>query len=90
VTAKIPIFFVPETETTCTLHTFVFARLDEPKFRPLLPVIRRIAMLVAYNEVMDDARFVPNVASTPFEMKGMRLGKYDKPHVHNHRLLKSL
>jgi hypothetical protein len=39
---------------------------------------------------MDDARFVPNVASTPFEMKGMRLGKYDKPLVHNHRLLRSL
>ncbi|MDB4994391.1 MAG: Rieske (2Fe-2S) region [Myxococcaceae bacterium] len=90
VTAKIPIFFVPETETTCSLHTFVFSRLDDPRFRPLLPIIRRIAMLVAYNEVMDDARFVPNVASTPFEMKGMRLGKYDKPLVHNHRLLRSL
>lgn len=72
------------------LHTFVFYRLDDARFRPLLPIIKRIAMLVGYNEVMDDARFVPTVAATPFDTRGMRLGKYDKPLVHNHRLLRSL
>lgn len=90
VVAKIPIFFVPETEKTTWLHTFVFAQLKDSRLKPLLPLVRLVAMHVARNEVDDDARWIPTVAGTPESLKGMRLDKYDKPIVHNHRLLSSL
>ncbi len=30
---------------------------------------------------------MPKVAGTPFAWNGMRLGKFDRPLVHNHKLL---
>lgn len=41
-------------------------------------------------EIAYDGRFIPTVADTPFEWKGMRLGKYDRPLVHNHKLLERI
>ena len=38
----------------------------------------------------DDQRWIPSVKHTPFDMSGMRLGKYDKPLIHNHKLLSQL
>ena len=37
-----------------------------------------------------DARFIPLVADTPYSLKGMRLGKYDKPVIHNRKLLRRI
>ncbi|MCC7385352.1 MAG: Rieske 2Fe-2S domain-containing protein [Deltaproteobacteria bacterium] len=88
--ARIPIFFVPETERTTVLHTFVFTQLASRGLRPLMPVIRAAGLAVAWNEVSDDARFISKVADTPFELRGMRLGRFDEPLIKNHRLLESI
>ncbi len=85
-----PIYFVPETATTTWLHTFVFASLDTALGAPLERAFAPLARLLALLEVRDDARFIPTVQHTPFDLKGMRLGKFDKPIVHNHKLLETL
>ncbi len=84
-----PIFFVPETERTTMLHTFVFAQMGEPYTR-FFPLLRHIATAVAWAEIRDDAGFIPIVSKTPSSMAGMRLGKFDKPLVHNRRLTEEL
>lgn len=84
------IFMVPETSRTTRFHVFIFTRLLKPSLRPLLPIIRRATVWLGWAEVYDDARFIPAVADTPFEMRGMRLGKFDKPLVQNHKLLRSI
>jgi phenylpropionate dioxygenase-like ring-hydroxylating dioxygenase large terminal subunit len=82
-----PIYFVPENAQTTVLHTFVFLRHD-----PRLPkrLIETLATRLAMREVADDARFIETVRDTPFSMKGMRLDRYDKPLVANHRLLERI
>ncbi|WP_267968939.1 Rieske 2Fe-2S domain-containing protein [Myxococcus stipitatus] len=84
------IFFVPETATTTRLHVFSFLRTPVPMLRPLLPASARVAMLLTRWEVRDDARFIPTVADTPYSHKGMRLDKYDKPLVHQRRLMERI
>ncbi|HEX8434128.1 Rieske 2Fe-2S domain-containing protein [Archangium sp.] len=84
------IFFVPETARTTRLHVFSFVQLQDERLRPLLPVVRRAALALAWYEVRDDARFIPLVADTPYTMKGMRLGKYDKPLIHHRKLLERI
>ncbi|MGZ3460143.1 MAG: Rieske 2Fe-2S domain-containing protein, partial [Archangium sp.] len=84
------IFFVPETANTTRLHTFSFGLLHDERLRPLLPLVRKAAIALAWYEVRDDARFIPLVANTPFSMKGMRLGKYDKPLIHHRKLLERI
>jgi phenylpropionate dioxygenase-like ring-hydroxylating dioxygenase large terminal subunit len=81
------IFFVPETATTTRFHVFVWARMLDPRYAWLMPVLKRAALGLGWAEVEDDRRFIPTVADTPLSMKGMRLGRFDKPLVHNHRLL---
>ena len=85
--ARAVIFFVPETESTTRLVTFSFLKLYDRRYAPLKGVIGKIALALGWSEVKDDQRWISAVKDTPFEMKGMRLGKYDKPLVHNHRLL---
>lgn len=80
-----PIYFVPETERTTMLHTFVFLRAARPLMK--LPPVRRFATWLARHEIEDDARFIRAVAGTPRSMKGMRLDRFDAPLVANHRLL---
>lgn len=89
-TARAAIFMVPETDRTTRFHVLITARIESRRLRVLAPVLRKSAVLLAWAEVMDDARFIPTVADTPEDMKGMRLGKYDKPIVHNHKLLRHL
>ena len=84
-----PIFFVPWDTQTTFLHTFVFAQIGEP-FARFFPVLKHVATAVAWGEIRDDARFIPTVAGTPASTVGMRLGRFDKPLVHNHRLLERL
>ncbi|MFL5351389.1 Rieske 2Fe-2S domain-containing protein [Archangium sp.] len=89
-TTRAIIFFVPETATTTRLHAFSFGLLHAARLRPLLPLVRRAALALTWFEIRDDARFIPLVAHTPYSMKGMRLGKYDKPLIHHRKLLERL
>lgn len=90
VSARAIIFMVPETATTTRFHVFNFVRLSRPGLRWLMPVIRRAAFALSWWEIRDDARFIPTVAETPFSFQGMRLDRFDKPLVHNHKLLERL
>ncbi|WP_434043630.1 MULTISPECIES: Rieske 2Fe-2S domain-containing protein [Sorangium] len=90
VVARAGIFFVPETERTTFVRAFLFVKITDPRFRPLLPVVKSAAIALSWKEIRDDVKFIPHVADTPFEMKGMRLNKYDATLVHNHRLMRSI
>jgi phenylpropionate dioxygenase-like ring-hydroxylating dioxygenase large terminal subunit len=83
-----PIYFVPETDESTWLHTFVYAR-TEGAVASAWPLVKHVATVVARLEIRDDARFVPTVRGTPYEHRGMRLGKFDKPLVASRRLLAS-
>jgi phenylpropionate dioxygenase-like ring-hydroxylating dioxygenase large terminal subunit len=81
-----PIYFVPETERSTWLHTFVYARA-EGAVGAAWPLVRHVATLLARLEIGDDARFVPALRDTPYQHRGMRLGKFDKPLVASRQLL---
>lgn len=83
------IFMVPETERTTRFQVLLFARFLGP-FRLVAPLLRRVAVALVWLEVRDDARFIPIVADTPLDLRGMRLGRFDKPIVHNRRLLRRI
>jgi phenylpropionate dioxygenase-like ring-hydroxylating dioxygenase large terminal subunit len=87
---KIMIFITPETVKTTRFHVFLFLKLDAPRLRFLLPLAAKAAMLMGKKEVQDDADFARHLADTPYDMKGMRLGKFDKPVIHNNRLLRAI
>jgi hypothetical protein len=84
------IFMVPETDRTTRFHVFITTKITSRRLRLMRPIVDRAAWGLAWWEILDDARFIPTVADTPEDMKGMRLGKYDKPLVHNHKLLRSI
>jgi phenylpropionate dioxygenase-like ring-hydroxylating dioxygenase large terminal subunit len=83
------IYMVPETDRTCWFHTFMTSRLDGAY--PLRGWFFRLAALgLGWWEVRDDARFLPLVAGvTPRgpKLTGMKLGRFDKPVIHNRKLL---
>lgn len=87
---KIMIYMTPETSKTTRFHVFLFLRLDAPRLRFLLPVARRAALKMGWHEVRDDADFARHLADTPYDMKGMRLDRFDKPVIHNNKLLRTL
>jgi len=84
------VFFVPETATTTRLHIFSFLKCAVPAMRPLLPAAARVAVALTWSEVRDDARFIPTVAGVPYSHKGMRLDKYDKPLIHQRKLMERI
>jgi phenylpropionate dioxygenase-like ring-hydroxylating dioxygenase large terminal subunit len=84
------IFFVPETARTTRLHVFSFLKCVVPAMRPLEPVAALAAATLTRWEVRDDARFIPHVADTPYSHKGMRLDRFDKPLVHQRKLLERI
>lgn len=89
--ARAAIFMVPETISSTRLHTFVFFKVaKESLLRQFLPIVRWASLQLGRSEVAADARFIVNVADTPLKLKGMHLGKFDKPVVHNRRLLQSI
>jgi phenylpropionate dioxygenase-like ring-hydroxylating dioxygenase large terminal subunit len=90
VTLRFMIHMNPETEKTSRFHVFVFLKTESKLFRRMMPLVRKAALTLTWYEVDDDARFIPLVADTPFETKGMRLDKFDKPVIHNLKLLRSL
>ena len=86
------IYFVPWDEKSTRVHALMFRKeLPSQFLRPIFsPILNRIMCHLVRLEVEDDATFVRQLADTPFEMRGMRLGKFDKPLVHNHKLLKQI
>ncbi|WP_426744930.1 Rieske 2Fe-2S domain-containing protein [Myxococcus faecalis] len=84
------IFFVPETARRTRLHVFSFLRCVHPWLTPFLPVAAKVARELTRWEIVDDARFIPTVADTPYSHKGMRLDRYDKPLVHQRRLMERI
>jgi len=90
VQSRSTIFFFPETERTTWWHAFVFLRLEghHRRFRPL---IERLTLWLANRELQDDIELTQLVAqSTPLDVSMMQLGKFDKPLVHNRRLLRTI
>lgn len=87
---KTMIYITPEAAKTTRFHVFLFVKLDAPRLRFMMPVIKRAAMLMGWYEVKDDMEFARHLADTPHELKGMRLGKFDKPVIHNNKLLNSI
>jgi phenylpropionate dioxygenase-like ring-hydroxylating dioxygenase large terminal subunit len=84
------IFMVPETDKTTRFHVFVTTKVVSRRLQLIRPIVDRAAVGLAWWEILDDARFIPTVADTPEDMTGMRLGKFDKPLVRNHKLLRDL
>ncbi len=85
------VFMVPETERTTRFHVFIFARIEEGSFlRHLMPVVQIVGLFLGRREVNADARLSALLADTPKSLKGMRLGKYDKPVIHNRKLLQRI
>lgn len=88
---RVPVYFVPLDARTTQLSTIVYARSDlGPLPWPVMAVLEKLAVGLVWNEFKDDRAFVKHVKDTPFETKGMRLGKFDKPLIHNHKLLERL
>ena len=85
----VDIFFVPETDKTTWLHSFVTLHMPD-RLRPLTPMLKRAAVFLTWWEVRDDARFMRALVDAPPELKGLRLGKFDKPLIHNRKLLREL
>ena len=83
------IYFVPETSKTTRVQSILYVKHRRlPKV--LRPLTHAVAAWMVKQEVRDDARFIRIVADTPFEMRGMKLCKFDKPLVQNHKLLKKI
>ena len=87
---KTMIFMTPETEKTTRFHVFLFLRLDAPRLRFMMPAARLAALRMGRKEVRDDADFARHLADTPYDMKGMRLDRFDKPVIHNNKLLRTI
>ena len=87
-TTRSTICMVPETERTTRFHVFITTKVVSRRLRLIRPIVDRAAVALAWWEIFDDARFIPTVADTPEDMTGMRLGKFDKPLIRNHKLLR--
>jgi phenylpropionate dioxygenase-like ring-hydroxylating dioxygenase large terminal subunit len=89
--AKTWAFMLPETERTTRFHTFVFAHSDDDSlFRFLMPVVRLVARTFVWSEWLYDARWVRHMADTAPDLKGLRLGKFDKTVIRNRKFLETV
>jgi hypothetical protein len=84
------VFIVPETDTTTRFHVFIFAGVARGSLlRMLMPVVRWAALFIGRREVAADAAIVRHVR--PLEsLEGLRLTRFDKPLIHNRKLLDSI
>ena len=90
ISIRATVYMVPEDPHRTHFHTLVTLRLAHPALRRLAPLIHRLALGLGRRELDDDARFLRHLADTPESMAGMRLGKFDKPLIHNRKLLRTL
>jgi phenylpropionate dioxygenase-like ring-hydroxylating dioxygenase large terminal subunit len=86
-TVRTAVFMVPETEAQTRFHLFIFLKVaSDSLLRLALPLVRRAALLIGRREVAADARILRHVR--PLEsLDGLRLTKFDKPVIHNRKLL---
>ncbi len=84
------VFLVPESEERTRLFAFLFLRIDPGSLlRLAYPVVRQVALVLGKREIEADRRICAHVR-TPRSLQGLRLGKFDKPVIHNRRLLEQL
>jgi len=84
------VFMVPETASTTRFHIIIFIKIRPSLYRLIRPVVHKAVTLIGRRDVQYDARWITNMADTPLELNGMRLGKFDKPIIRNRRLLRSV
>lgn len=86
---RVVVFFVPETERTTRIVSFMFSRLSG---RSVVPrrVLDGIAYAMGWKEVWDDVRWVRRIADTQLGFEGMKLTRFDKPLAHNRKLADAL
>jgi phenylpropionate dioxygenase-like ring-hydroxylating dioxygenase large terminal subunit len=87
---KAPIYMVPETPRRTRFHVFTYFKCTDRGLRALMPVLKPVLMRSVREEIEADARFIPTVADTPLDLKGMKLGRFDKPLAHQRKLLRSI
>jgi phenylpropionate dioxygenase-like ring-hydroxylating dioxygenase large terminal subunit len=87
---RFSIFMVPEDDRTTTFHVFMHVQIAPGLYSLVAPLVKAVALYLGHREIAYDGRFIPTVADTPFEWHGMRLGKFDRPLVHNHKLLERI
>lgn len=83
------IFMVPETARTTRFHVLLYTR-HTGLMGHLAPLLKPMTRGLVWLEVRDDARFIAMVADTPDDLRGMRLGRFDKPIIHNRKLLRRI
>jgi phenylpropionate dioxygenase-like ring-hydroxylating dioxygenase large terminal subunit len=86
---RVAICFVPETERTTHIVSFMFSRLTT---KTLVPRRMRdaVAFAMGWKEVWDDVRWVRRIADTQLGLEGMKLTRFDKPLAHNRKLADAL
>lgn len=86
---RVGIVFVPRSERTTHIVSFLFTRLEG---RSVIPrtLLDGAALAMGWKEVWDDARWVRHVADTQLGFEGMRLTRFDKPLAHNRKLADAL
>jgi phenylpropionate dioxygenase-like ring-hydroxylating dioxygenase large terminal subunit len=89
VTTKTVVFIIPRDEKSTWVHAFHFIR-PEKRYLTMAKLLAPLIRWAVRREIQDDARFIPLMAHTPKDMQGMRLGKFDKPLVHNRKLMKRI
>ena len=84
------VFMVPETDATTRFHLFIYVSVAAGSFlRAFLPIVRRAALFIGRREVAADAAIVRHVRPLD-SLEGLRLTKFDKPVIHNRKLLDAL
>lgn len=83
------IFMVPETARITRFSVLLYTRFGG-LMGHLGPLLKPLTRGLVWLEVNDDARFIPIVAGTPDDLRGMRLGRFDKPIIHNRKLLRRI
>jgi phenylpropionate dioxygenase-like ring-hydroxylating dioxygenase large terminal subunit len=86
---RVAVCFVPETERTTNIVSFMFSRL-QGRTRMPRKALDAIAFAMGYKEVWDDKRWLLNIADTQRGFEGMRLTRFDKPLAHNRTLADEL
>jgi hypothetical protein len=83
----VPTYFVPWGNDKTKVFASVYVRATQPIPRLARAALSKLALGLVWNEYRQDQRFVDLLKDTPFSLKGMRLGRFDKPVIHNRKLL---
>ncbi len=84
------IFFVPVGPDKTILHVFQFAKHENPKLNFMLRVTGPLAAYLTKKDLELDMKMTEIAANVPYELKGMRLGQYDKPIIAGRKLMEKI